>query len=388
MGFLSYARFCTKKNINVKTVSLLLAVATIAATSVTSTAAAVDYNTQIKNLQNQNAANQSTKTDLQTTATTLEGQISSLQRTLSNLSTQISVNQAEQARISQKIAETQAKIAEQQHILAQSVRKLYIENDMSMLEMMASSKNLSEYVDREQYTISAQASVKEGLDRINSLKAQEQKQKDQVDQLLEDNKTMQSQTASQKSQLDELLAMNQSQQAQYSATIAANNSQISQLQKQQAAENAAFLRQQAAASGPTTKLAAPAGVNAINGANYPYANAPWPNDIPDPWGMYQRQCVSYTAWAVSASGRHMPYWGGFGNAKQWDDNARADGIPVDGNPRAGDVAVRNTGTYGHVMYVDSVNSDGSINISQYNSNWNGRYSTARIFPGDLVFIHF
>ncbi|MDB5181654.1 MAG: hypothetical protein JWP13_417 [Candidatus Saccharibacteria bacterium] len=129
-------------------------------------------------------------------------------------------------------------------------------------------------------------------------------------------------------------------------------------------------------------------VQTVNGTQYPYANSSWPNNEADPWGMYKRQCVSYTAWAVAASGRNMPYWGGKGNANQWDDNARAAGIPVDSSPRVGDVAVRNSGSFGHVMYVDSVNGDGTINVSQYNANWNGAYSTATVGTSGLVFIHF
>jgi surface antigen len=105
--------------------------------------------------------------------------------------------------------------------------------------------------------------------------------------------------------------------------------------------------------------------------------------------MYNRECVSYTAFKVAASGRYMPYWGGYGNANQWDDNARAAGIPVDTSPRAGDVAISNRGTYGHAMYVESVNGNGTINISQYNAALDGRYSTrSGMDPSGLYFIHF
>lgn len=104
--------------------------------------------------------------------------------------------------------------------------------------------------------------------------------------------------------------------------------------------------------------------------------------------MYNRECVSYTAFRVAASGRNMPYWGGIGNANQWDENADRAGIPNDGNPRAGDVAISNRGAYGHAMYVESVNANGTINISQYNASLNGRYSTNTIDPSGLVFIHF
>ncbi|MDB5161213.1 MAG: hypothetical protein JWO96_593, partial [Candidatus Saccharibacteria bacterium] len=125
------------------------------------------------------------------------------------------------------------------------------------------------------------------------------------------------------------------------------------------------------------KPVAPA-IKAVSGASYPWANAPFPNSIADPWGMYERQCVSYTAWKVASSGRHMPNWGGRGSAKLWDDNARAEGIPVDTSPRVGDVAINNSGSYGHSMYVEAINGDGTINVSQYNASLDGRYSEATI----------
>lgn len=349
---------------------------------------AVDYNAEIQKLQTQNSQNENNRQTLQGEALTLEAKIANLQTTIAALDNLIAGNEAQRSDLVASIAALEAQIAGERIVLADSIRDLYIENDMSMLEKMASSKSLSDYVEKEQYTLSAQTKVKDSMDKIASMQNQQKKQKSQIEQLLADSKKMQSQLSNDKQEVNRLLALNQSEQDKVSQTIAANNAQIGDLERKQAAENASFLRSQAASGGSYTQLAIPGNLRAVDGTAYPWANAPWPNDIPDPWGMYQRQCVSYTAWKVSASGRHMPYWGGSGNANQWDDNARSAGIPVDGSPRAGDVAVRNAGTYGHVMYVDSVNSDGSINISQYNANWDGRYSEARIYPSGLVFIHF
>jgi surface antigen len=84
----------------------------------------------------------------------------------------------------------------------------------------------------------------------------------------------------------------------------------------------------------------------------------------------------------------MPNWGGVGNANQWPDDARAAGIPVDSNPQVGDVAIQYIGTAGHAMYVEAVNGDGTIQISQYNGDYNGSYSTATVSASGLSFIHF
>jgi surface antigen len=125
----------------------------------------------------------------------------------------------------------------------------------------------------------------------------------------------------------------------------------------------------------------------INGG-YPQYWADGPLDaLVDSWGFYNRESVSYAAWKVYVfHGRSLAGWG---NANQWPAAARAAGLLVDNKPRAGDVAIREVGYYGHVMYVESVNNDGTINVSQYNADWNGTFSYANnISTGGLTFVHF
>jgi surface antigen len=54
------------------------------------------------------------------------------------------------------------------------------------------------------------------------------------------------------------------------------------------------------------------------------------------------------------------------NASGWDDIARAAGLRVDRSPAAGAIFQTDYGWYGHVGYVESVNADGSVNISERN----------------------
>jgi surface antigen len=191
----------------------------------------------------------------------------------------------------------------------------------------------------------------------------------------------------QRSKKDSLLSLKESQKNAVENNIIKNNKKITELRRLQAIENA---RHQSGGS-VITKGRCGGGypADAINGFGAHWGcNYAQDNTI-DNWGMYNRECVSYTAWKVYASGRHMPYWGGHGNANRWDDNARADGIPVNGTPRAGDVAVAHWGSLGHVMYVESVNPNGTINISQYNADYNGTYSEVyNLSTSGLVFIHF
>ena len=80
----------------------------------------------------------------------------------------------------------------------------------------------------------------------------------------------------------------------------------------------------------------------------------------------------------------------WGNAKWWDDNAaRTPGwgvqySPTPGEVTAGSIMVSNRGYYGHVAYVESVNPDGSLVISEMNANWNWNVLSSRVVaPGEV-----
>jgi surface antigen len=367
------------------------------------------FDNQLNKLNQQNAQAVATQQQLGVQAGTLSATIATLQSQIATLTSQIQANQAKMDKLNSDIAANQAELARQRELMAINLRQMYTESDMSTLEMLASSKNLSYFVDREQYRTDIQSKIDATAKRIDQLTKQLEAEKQSVQQMLSDQQSMQTRLNDQRAQTDRLLGLNQNQQAAYNQTIAANNSQIAQLRRQQAAANAqgftssvsnvrATPTVRAAATGFSipARRAAPAPAPAqssssfrnVSGTSYPWANASFPDSPVDPWGMYERQCVSYTAWKVASSGRHMPYWGGRGNAKQWDENARSAGIPVDGNPRVGDVAVSNAGAFGHVMYVEAVNGNGTIYVSQYNAGWDGRYSEGTRSIAGLVFIHF
>lgn len=103
------------------------------------------------------------------------------------------------------------------------------------------------------------------------------------------------------------------------------------------------------------------------GNDYPYSGA---TGGVDPWNFYKGQCTSFAAWRVTRT-LGLPfhnYYKGvhWGNAINWDNAARSAGISVTSTPRVGDIAVRNSGTWGHVAYVEKVNADGSFVVEDYN----------------------
>lgn len=344
------------------------------------------YQDQINALNAQNAQNQNNLNSLASVAASYQDAINKLQAQINAVQAQINANVAEQTAIQAKIEENKREIERQRTTLRADIKAMYVSGQMSTVEMLASSKNLNDYVNAETYRTAVQNKIQKTLGEISKLQAQLNSQKAQLEQLLVDQKAQQSKLDGDRAQQASLLAYNQSQQDAFNGQIASNKEKIKELRRQQAIANQRFIGQ------------AGAGVNC--GGGYPgSAQSPWggswgcnyamDNNV-DTWGMYNRQCVSYTAFKVAESGRNMPKWGLMyeANAKNWDDLAISAGIPVDQNPREGDVAVSNGGYYGHVMYVEHVYGDGTILISQYNAGWDGRYSEARISAAGLNYIHF
>lgn len=69
-----------------------------------------------------------------------------------------------------------------------------------------------------------------------------------------------------------------------------------------------------------------------------------------------------------ASRRNIPW---FGNAGTWLSGARGAGFATGSTPQVGAIIVTAESRYGHVGIVESVNSDGTITISEMNySGWN------------------
>lgn len=103
-------------------------------------------------------------------------------------------------------------------------------------------------------------------------------------------------------------------------------------------------------------------------------------------------CTSYAFERRMQLGRPIgSFWG---NAETWARSARAAGFDVNNTPRVGAIAQWNAyqgGSYyaGHVGIVESVNSDGSITISEMNylNNFN-RVTNRTLSPGSVSnFIH-
>lgn len=334
---------------------------------------------QITQLQISNADKQTQVQTLQVEANGLEATIDALQAQITGLQNQIDENTNKSNELQTQIEAAQVELDQQKKILGENIKAMYLEGNISTIEMLATSKDLSDYFDKQQYRDTVKSKIKDTLDRVTALKVQLNDQQSQLKDLIEQQSNLRAQVLAQKGEQDRLLGLNQDQRSSLDGELKANFSKIAELRRQQAIANAQL--------GGASVIAGDPGHG-----GYPakWDNSPQDSMI-DSWGMYNRECVSYTAWKVYQAYGNMPYWGGVGNANQWPGNARRAGIATGSTPKVGSVAVWNVGYYGHVMWVEAVNADGSLWISQYNYDNNGRYSEMRVsasMAAGLTYVYF
>ena len=328
----------------------------------------------ITECQQQIANDNSALANLQDEATSYQDAIDKLNAQIASIQQQITINQARQADLQSQITAAQQKLDYQKQVLGETLKAMYVAGSMSTVEMLATSKDLSSYVDAATYSNAVQNKIQETLAEITALQIQLKGQKTQVDQLLATEATQEAQVSAAQQQQQQLLSYNQAQQADYNAKVAQNRQKLDDLIAAQLAAN------NLSAAYYFIRFPGKIQADPINGS-YPYASYPFSmstapgcvdGDGPDQWGYCTRQCVSYAAWAVAYSGRSAPYF--WGNAKDWVSAARRAGIPVYTSPEPGDVAISTAGTWGHAMYVEQVNGN-QIYVSQYNQQLTGRFST-------------
>lgn len=73
-----------------------------------------------------------------------------------------------------------------------------------------------------------------------------------------------------------------------------------------------------------------------------------------------------------------------GNANYWDDSARAAGVLVNNSPSAGAIFQTDSGWVGHVGYVESVNPDGSIVVTEMNYGYTPYRVVRSTIPASAV----
>ena len=293
-------------------------------------------------------------------ANAYQAKVGELSAEIASKEAEIADTQANVKELKKEIELAEIQLEEQQEALAELLVNMHFESDAEPIRILAGASSISdlaekaarEDVAKEQISVSA-AAIKETKEQLEFNKAE-------VENLLAQQQEAKKALTKKRSEQQELVKKYENDAEAYSEVAKAAQ------EAQRAAE----------------KAEQEAHPELYRGSAYSGANTyPWQGDCPQKqdyyltyWedgsgvhkiGGYVCECVSYAGWKAYEA------WGvslGWGNAYSWDDGARSDGrFYVDKTPAAGTIGQLDSGPYGHVFWVESVNGDGSINVTEYNN---------------------
>lgn len=337
-----------------------------------------DYNAEIQTKQQEADNYNAEASRLGEMADSLQAELDKINGQISAIQVQISDSQKNINNLNEQIKKNEASIKQNRKAMGRILADLYVDDQISPLEMLASSKNISDYIDKQEQRSSLKTSLNDKIKEIKALQKKLEENKKSVENTLRDQELQRNAMAAKQSEKAKLIADTKNDQNNYAALAQKRNSEVAKLREEQAAAN-----RRAVGGG----VSIPGGIP--GGGGYPgvWASAPLDAYV-DPWGLYTRECVSYVAWKIHSTGRYVPHFGGAGNANQWPSTAARHGISSGSTPKVGSAAVMNIGYYGHVMYVESVNGDGTITVSDYNFAWDGLYRYYTRSASGLTYVYF
>ncbi|MFI5212666.1 MAG: coiled-coil domain-containing protein [Candidatus Saccharimonadales bacterium] len=351
------------------------------------------FDDQINALQQQVNAYKSQAGVLQSKIGTLQDAVTALQLQQNAIQAQIDLNQTKLEQLQQQIKDTEQKIKDNKDALGTTLADMYVDNTISPLEMLASAKNIGDYVDKQSYQASVTDQLQQTITKINDLKTQLDKDKTSVESVLTQQTAQRNSLDASKAQQQTLLDETKGQEAAYQALISSAQQSMANAAAQQNAYYQSLLRSSGGGSSGVVGSFQYSNWSGDRGCSGGYSYCQAPDSVTDEWALYNRECVSYVAWALQYRfGKSVNSFQGQGNAYQWPDSApQLSGAVRVYNPQRGDAVIlpasSNFAPIGHAMIVESVNGD-TMHVSQFNMYGTHGYSEMDIKNSGVILLRF
>jgi len=352
---------------------------------------------------------------LSSEAQTLESTVARLSAEKSVIQAQIDVSQASYDKLVTQIADTEKSIKDNKDALGVTIASLYVDDNITPIEMLASSQSISDYLDKQEYRSSVRNELSTTISKIKSLKEELEKQKTDIERVLSDQTSQKNALASKEAEQQQLLENTKSNANAYQAITNELATQIAQLSADRITISTPPHSSETIYIGPFAVYFRNWSGNVNCGGGYAYCGYSLDAYVSDSWGLHLAgECVHYAAWALANRGYYIPYdafsvnngYGG-GNANKWVDVATDKYNQLNSNinngepfanlvnvPQKDDLAFMPTSGVGHVGIVEENYGNGWVRISQYNFNLE-RYSTTPMYStvdlqitGDTQFLRF
>lgn len=324
-------------------------------------AAATDYCTSeaCLNARKEEAEKTKAAENASNTAAEHQSAVSRLNQEINTKSAQINVAINKIASLKQEINTKISELTEQKTALAEVLNDLNHDKNTDLILLIASSKNITDLTEKQARESSIKNQIAAYAEKIEQTK-QELEQEKQNQEIIE---------AGLKNEQAEIAQMRNEQaslQAKYENDAAAYESAAEEARRIQADEIAKAIAAASRAAG---------GRAVVSGGfdSYPYAgqcpgiNWRYTGYVQTAYGGALCECTSYAGWKA------QEYWGysipWAADAKGWGYYATVYGLRFDSTPAPHTIGVQYAGIWGHVVWIEHVNSDGTVDVSEYNNTY-------------------
>lgn len=306
-----------------------------------------------KNMQD----NQAAATDFTKRAESVSEIIEQLSGEINTINNQITENETKVKKLNKEIEKTEQKLADEQSALAELLVNMHFESDAEPIRVLAGATSISDLAEKAAREEVVKQEIATASDKVKAAKAELNKEKEEVEATLRENEANRERLATKKADQKELKENYENRADDAEAVAAYWEKQV-----------------QAMAWTPPSNTTGSGSRWAGSGNTYPYRdNCPQDNVRYSAYGGAVCQCTSYASYKAYEKWGITNTWGG--NAYSYENGAGRR-VPSNGattyvnsSPAPNTIAIWKSGEYGHVAWVESVNADGSINISEYNVNW-------------------
>ena len=310
-----------------------------------------------------------------------KAEISSKEQEINQIESTIAQKNKEIDEKIKEIDEAAQKLDKQQNALAKLIVEMHFETDIDPILILAGSSSISDLAEKEARNEVVEDQVTASSKEIKELKLKLEADKQKLE---EDKKTIEIALEEQQKQRQELISAK----SELDSIVQKYSNDATAYEQEAKAQAAIRIAEEKAYQEAHREIYVTNG----GGVYYGYNTYPWQEKCPDQqdWyystingqiiGGYVCECVSYAGWKAYESYGVYLSWG---NAYNWDNRARSLGYTVNTTPEEGAIGQTDYGIYGHVFWVESVNGDGSINISEYNNYYSTGQLTGSYHMGDF-----
>ena len=324
-------------------------------------AAATDYCTSeaCLNAKKEEAEKTKAAENAANTAVTHQNAVSRLNQEITTKESQIKIAISKISSLKQEINNKIADLTEQKTALAEVLNDLNHDNDTALIIQIASSKNITDLTEKQARASSVKNQIAAYAEKIEQTKQELEQEK-------ANQEVIEAGLVSEQAELATMRNEQASLQTKYENDAAAYEADAEEARRIQAEEiNKAIAAASRAAGG---NVVAASGLD-----SYPYAgdcpgvNWRYTGYVQTAYGGALCECTGYAGWKA------YEYWGysipWAADAKGWGYMAAAYGLNYNSTPAAHTIGVQYAGIWGHVVWVEHVNDDGTVNISEYNNTY-------------------